>query len=254
MIRKQMMMAAINAQMIRQTPRKRDRVSQLRLTMKSSLSKRLPASKQEPRLKRSARSGNSLRVSAVAAVVLIGCSLANGQDKRVDLAAGNIEISLVLPAELLPFSEEKMALIREKGIAAKFVFSDSRGDLIAAINTFGRAADEKGLSKVGEQIIAAAEKQSAQVEWLANQLITMNGKKWLRMAFKDGPRPEDLINEYFVTDWIGEYVLLNFSSPAAKYDGYRAAVERSAQSIRLGLIASDIEVTKDAVKPAGKKH
>jgi hypothetical protein len=200
------------------------------------------------------RGVKSWQVATVAAVILFGCSLANGQDKRVDLTAGNIEISLVLPADLLPFSEEKMALVREKGIAAKFIFSDPHGDLIAAINTFGSAADEKGLSKVGEQIKAAAEKQSAQVEWLTNHQITMNGKKWLRVAFKDGPGRDDLINEYFVTDWIGEYVLVNFSSPAAKYDSYKSAVERSAQSLRLGLITNDIEVTKGAVKPNRKKQ
>lgn len=186
----------------------------------------------------------SWEVSTLAAVILFGCSLANGQENRIELTAGNIEISLVLPAGLQPFSEERMALVRENGIAAKFIFTDSRGDLIAAINTFGSGADEKRLPSVGDEIKASAEKQSAYVEWIARDLITMNGKKWLRLSFKEESRGIALINDYFVTDWIGEYVLFNFSSPVAKYEGYKSAVERSVRSVQLGLIAESIELNK----------
>lgn len=192
------------------------------------------------------------KVSTVATVILFGCSLANGQDKRIDLTAGSIEISFVLPVGLQPFSEEKMALVREKGIAAKFIFSDPQSDLIAAINTFGNGADEKGLSKVGDQIAAAAKKQSAHVGGLTRELITMNGKKWLRLSFKEESSGGELVNDYFVTDWVGEYVLFNFSSPTAKYESYKGVVERSAQSVQLGFIAESTELNQ-GVKGAQKK-
>lgn len=194
------------------------------------------------------------RVSTVATVILFGCNLANGQGKRVDLTAGSIEISLVLPAGLQPFSEQKMALVREKGIAAKFIFSDTQGDLIAAINTFGSGANEKGLAKVGDQIAAGAEKQAAFAGGFTRELITMNGKKWLRLSFREKSAGGELINDYFVTDWVGEYVLFNFSSPTAKYESYKSAVERSARSVQLGFIVEDIESTVDPVKHGRKRH
>ena len=65
----------------------------------------------------------SWKASSIVAAILFACSLANGQDRRIDLATGNIEISLVLPTEFQPFSEQKMSLVRENGVAAKFVFS-----------------------------------------------------------------------------------------------------------------------------------
>ncbi len=194
-----------------------------------------------------------LKVSAVSAAISFSCGIAHGHGKRIDLPAGNIDISLVPPAGLQPFPDQKMTLVREKGVAAKFIFSDRQSDVILAINTFGSNADEKGLSKVAEEIKAGAEKRSSDVKWLTNDLITMNGKKWLRLSFKDGPGGDELINEYFVTDWIGEYVLLNFTSTLAKYESFKSSFKRSAQSVQLGFIANSSELNK-GVKRARKKH
>jgi hypothetical protein len=190
----------------------------------------------------------SSSVSTLIVLLLLGCRVADGQAKRTDLVTGNIGISLLLPAGLQPFSEEKMALVREKGIAAKFIFSDPRADLILAINTFGSNADEKGFPKVVEEIKAAARKRNSEAQWLTNGLITVNGKRWLHLSFKDGPEVGELIDEYFVTDWIGQYVLLNFSCPPAKYESFKSAIQRSARSVRLELI-SDIDEIKGPVKP-----
>jgi len=181
----------------------------------------------------------------VATVILVSCYFANGQEQRTDLTAGGIEISLVLPVGLQPFSEERMALVREKGIGAKFIFSDTQGDLIAAINTFGRGANEKGLAKVGDQIEAGAEKQGALFGEVTRDFIKMNGKQWLHLSFKEASANLELVNDYFVTDWAGQYVLINFSSPTAKYVGFKRAVERSARSVQFGLIAESRELNRD---------
>jgi hypothetical protein len=194
------------------------------------------------------------RVSTAAAVVLFVCSLVNGQDKRVDLTAGNIEISLELPAGLQPFSEQMMAMVREKGVPAKFIFRDPTSDLILAVNTFGNNADEKGLSHVVEEIKAAASKRGHEVRWLTNDLVTMNRKTWLRLSFQEGAPGEELINEYFVTDWLGKYVLFNFSLPTAQYESYKSTFERSARSVQLGLIADAAELNEGTAKDPGKKH
>jgi hypothetical protein len=194
------------------------------------------------------------KVATVAAVISIACSLVNGQDKRVDLTAGSILISLELPAGLQPFSEQTMALVRENGVPAKFIFSDPESDVILAINTFGNNVDEKGLSHVVEEIRAAAVKRGYAVKWLANDLTTMNGKTWLRLSFQEGLAGAELINEYFVTDWLGKFVLFNFSLPAAKYEKYKSVFEQSAQSVQLGLIAEATEVNDRKTQQPPKKQ
>jgi hypothetical protein len=194
------------------------------------------------------------KASTVAAAILFASSLVNGQDKRVDLTAGNIEISMVLPAGLQPFSEQTMALAREKGVPAKFIFSDPESDVILAINTFGNHVDEKGLSQVVEEIRAAAVKRGYAVKWLANGLTTMNGKTWLRLSFQEGLAGAELINEYFVTDWLGKYVLFNFSLPAAKYERYKSTFEQSARSVQLGLIAEATELNDRKTQQPPKKQ
>jgi hypothetical protein len=195
----------------------------------------------------------SWKAATAAITILFVCSLAKGQDKPVNLEAGSVGISFVLPAGLQPFSEQKMSLIREKGIPAKFIFSDPRSDVTVVINTFGANASERGLSEVVDQIKAGAQKQNTHVEWLKQDFITINSQKWFLLSFKGGASDGELIDTYFITDWAGEYVLFDFSSTAAKYDNYKSAFERSAQSIRLGFITTSIELNGSPSKRPRKK-
>jgi len=193
------------------------------------------------------------KVLTVATAILLICGLANGQGKRTYLTVESVGISIVLPVGLQPFSEEQMALVREKGESAKFIYSDPQSDVIVVINTFGSGANEKGLPEVAEQIKTATEKQNANTEWLSRDYITMNGMKWLRLSFKEGVGADQLIDTYFVTDWAGEYVEFIFTSTVAKYENYKSAFERSAQSIQLELITKSMETNKGSVKRPRKK-
>lgn len=190
----------------------------------------------------------------IAAAILSAHGVAEGrQGTRTELAAASISISVVLPPGLQPFSEQQMALVRQNGVPAKFVFSDPKSDVMLVVNTFGSNADEKGLPEVAEQIKAAAEKQSPHFERFERDFITMDGKKWLRLSYKEGTGDDELIDTYYVTDWAGEYVLFNFSSTVAKYESYKSAFERSAQSVRLGFIARAIDLNPKAVKRPRRK-
>jgi len=193
------------------------------------------------------------KVASVATAVTLVCSLGIGQDNRTEVVAEGIGVSLVLPPGLQPFSEQKMALIRDKGIPAKFVFSDSRGDVVVVINTFGSDANEKGLLKIEEQIRASAQKQNESVEFLKRSIISINAKKWLRLSLKEGTGEDAQIDTYFVTDWVGQYVLLNFTATVAKYESYQSEFEQSAKSIQLTLIIRATEFNKNTVKRTGKK-
>ncbi len=194
------------------------------------------------------------KVASVATAVMLACALAIGQNsRRTEVAAEGIGVSLVLPSGLEQFSAQKMALIREKGIPAKFIFSDSSSDVMVVINTFGNDANEKGLLKVEEEIKAAAQKHNASVEFLKRGVISMNGKKWLRLSLKEGTGEDASIDTYFVTNWAGEYVLLNFSATVAKYEKYQSAFETSARSIQLELIVNATEFDQNTVKRSGKK-
>lgn len=188
------------------------------------------------------------KVTAAIAVILFSCPLAAAQDKRIDLLADSLAINFVLPAGLEQFSDEKLALVREKGVAAKFVFSDPQGDVMLVINRFGDDADEKGLFKVGTQIRAGAEKNQ-RVESFKRALITMNGHKWIRLTFKRTAGADSRVETYFVTDWAGGYVLFNYSSTIAKYENYKSVFERSARSIQLAIIANTIVNEDELTRP-----
>lgn len=196
--------------------------------------------------------------AAVVVLFVVG-SLAQGQsprqaDQRVELTAGSIQINLVLPVTLQPLSGRKVALAQQQGVPAKFIFNDTESDVILAINTFGRDAAASDLPKLVDQIKAAAAKHGVATESLTSDLVTLNGKQWLRLSFKEGSGAAELVNEYFVTDWLGEYVLFNFSLPAARYASYRSTFERSARSVQLGLSAQAADLHVDAVTDQQKKQ
>ena len=199
------------------------------------------------------RRGKSLRVSLLAAIILVGCTLADGQEKRTDLTAGSIEISLVLPRGLEPFPEWKMAEYRERGGAGDFIYSDKQADLTLLIHTYGSEANEKRLPQIGDQIKATTEERGSAVEGLTRRFIKINGKKWLQLSFQEKPADSrELMNDYFVTDWIGKYVLLVFTSPTARHENFKGAVQRSARSIQLGFIA-ELTVSPPNTNPAKTK-
>ena len=187
------------------------------------------------------------KLSTVVIAILIAASAANGQDQQVNLVAGSIGLSLVLPADLKQFSEEQMAAARAQRIPAKFIFNDPKEDLILAINTFGSDADTRRLPKVADEIKAAAEKNGADSKSFSSALIKMNGKEWLRFAFTEGPADHLVVNEYFVTDWVGQYVLLNFSTSPENYTRLRKDIERSAQSVQFEMIA-DVEESAPPIR------
>ncbi len=183
------------------------------------------------------------KASTVVIAILIAASAVNGQEQQVNLVAGSIGLSIVLPAGLKQLSREQMAAARAQHIPAKFIFSDPKADLILAINTFGSDADTRRLPKVADEIKAAAEKNGADGKTFTSALMTINGKRWLRVAFTEGPPDNLVVNEYFVTDWLGQYVLLNFSTNPQNYRRLVKDFERSARSVQFDMIADVEELT-----------
>ena len=192
------------------------------------------------------------KVTAAIAVVLFSCTLADAQDKRIELRDGSHVISLVPPAGLEQFSGEKMAQVREKGVAAKFAFGDPQGDVMLTINLIrDDDANDKGLLKVADRIKAGAQK-NRRVELFKRNFIKMNKEKWLRLTFKGTAGADSRVETYFVTDWIGHYVVFNYSSTVAKYETYKSEFERSARSIEFAIMVNTIP-DEDASKPTPEK-
>ena len=177
-----------------------------------------------------------LRVAIIAGGILFSCNLGIAQDNEVELVDGGIGIGLVLPPGLTRFSDEQMARVREKGVNAKFIFSDSNGRLLV-VNAFGSNANEAGLSKVADDIVASAHKTQTFVQVLKRSLITIKSRKWLQLSLKQGTGADAMIDMYIVTDWVGRYVLLDFSATASDYVRYETVFKKSIKSIQLSLIA-----------------
>lgn len=172
---------------------------------------------------------------ALVAIASFVCNIVAAQPKRTDLVTGPIGISLIIPEGFERFTEEQMARVHEKGVPAKFIFSDQKTDGLVVINTLGANASPSGLSGVEAGIKAAARKQLFFTERERN-FVRINGRKWLRFSIQEGTGAAASISTYYITDWVGQYVLLTFSAPASKYEQLKKSFQQSAASVHLEMI------------------
>jgi len=175
------------------------------------------------------------RALVLAAIVLFVCNIGAAQPKRTDLVTGPIGISLIVPEGFERFTEEQMTRIHERGLPAKFIFFDQKTDGLIVINTLGSNASSAGLPGVEADIKSSARKQQSFAERERN-VIKINGRKWLRFSIREGTGDGATISSYYVTDWVGQYVLLYFSSPVSKYEQLKKSYQQSAASIHLEMI------------------
>jgi hypothetical protein len=179
----------------------------------------------------------SIRVIIFVAL-LFGCGSALAQRKRVELMDGSIGFSFVLPAGLSAMSKEAIASVYDPNSATtpKFAFSDQHQDVFVSVGDFGSNATPVELPEIKKAMEAHAEKTYQHLDWLERGWVTINGKKWFRLKFRVAGGTRDIFNDYYVTDWVGRYVLFNFSSSAAQYEARRIDLEKSAKTILLSMV------------------
>ena len=180
--------------------------------------------------------------TSIRVLVLIGflfsCGSALTQQKRVELIDGSIGFSFVPPSGLSAMSKEAIASVYDpnSATAPKFAFYDQHQEVFVSVGDFGSNATPVELLEIKKAMEAHAEKTYQHLDWLERSWVTINGKKWFRLRFRVGGGTQEIFNDYYVTDWVGRYVLFNFSSSATQYAARRRDLEKSAKTILLSMV------------------
>jgi hypothetical protein len=171
--------------------------------------------------------------------------------KRVELLDGATGLSFVPPPGLAAMSDESIASVfqAEPGKQPKFAFTDKAQQVFVAISHFGDNASEDQLVELKQFLEQHVDKTYANREWLERNWLTINSKRWFRLKFRVVGGTKDVVNDYYVTDWLGQYILFNFSSMAEVYEAHRADLELSARTIRLSMVAEIAPVRTITRKP-----
>jgi len=175
----------------------------------------------------------NLAISFVLLFVLAGGrTLAQESGERVQLRDGRI--SFVLPAGFKPMSKEDIALKFGRNGAAyapEFAYSNERQNVSVAV-TFGgsgfRAEQSDELKKFLE---AQLERNIPGVEWIAREMITRNGTRWIHLHLRAKAIDTGVINDMYGTVFDGQLLMFNFNTTIAQYENYKESLRRSAETI-----------------------
>jgi len=178
-----------------------------------------------------------LRVTAAVMLLLLSCAAARAQGRRVEVAAGPINVSLSLPAGFERMGDEDVAAQFTRGVTPAAVFREPRRELrvtVNALDAVGQGVEGvRSLKKRLEADFAAANPKAV---WLARGVVKLGGTDWVRLHYKATAGIGEVLSETYATVWAGEAVVVTFYGPAAEYGAaQRAAFRKSAESIRLSV-------------------
>ena len=196
------------------------------------------------------------KAAAAAVLLLLACAAARAQGKEVRLIDGHLTVNFVPPKGAARLGEDEAARLAAAGSSLKVAFGGPGPGALLTVNTF--AAESKGvpdgasekerqalLKKLESEVTAS----SPAAEWMSRETIQIGGPLWVRLRYKAAKEGREFVSDTYAITWFGRVVVFDYRCPAEDYERRRAAVEKSAASIWLGVFATPVEDKQ----PAGRR-
>jgi hypothetical protein len=165
--------------------------------------------------------------------LLSGANFVHAQtEERVQLKDGRV--SFVLPAGFKPMSKEDINFKFGRNGAAyapDFAYSNERQNVSVAVGFRGNGLPPIPLEELKKMMEAQLEKSIPGVEWIAREIITRNGTRWVRLHLKAAAIDTGVINDMYITVFEGQMLLFNFNSTIAQYESHKEILRKSAETI-----------------------
>src|ERR1700749_1559856 len=175
-----------------------------------------------------------LRILFSALLLTVLCAAAQGQ-RAVELSEGSVTVSFTPPPDCQSFSDEQIARLLKLGVPLKYGCITSQKDAMVMV----LFSPSSGSKNAMTNFVAGFEDSQKTVhpdgKWLARNVVELKSNKWIHLIFKEGPDANNLTDEVYITQWADQVVLCSFSSPAAKYEGRKNDLVKSARPIELSV-------------------
>jgi len=172
---------------------------------------------------RAGQDGNTVR----------GGAQSGGADtRRVALYDG--AVSFVPPQEFSRMSEEVVAAKFPEAKGPGIVYGNTRTTVSIAI-TYPpqRGLRPEQLPDFKSFMESFIEKQKKGIEWLRKEFVEINGQRWIHFEFISQAVDTKIHNHMYLTSTDERVLMFNFNATSEEYDGYKDALERSKDSIRI---------------------
>ncbi len=88
------------------------------------------------------------------------------------------------------------------------------------------------LSVLKAQFTGLFEQSIREIEWIKNEVITLDGEEWLLFEVTSNATDTDLHNLLLITILDNKLLMFNFNSVKSEFPQYEAALRQSIESIR----------------------
>ncbi|HEX8423635.1 MAG TPA: hypothetical protein VF634_09490 [Pyrinomonadaceae bacterium] len=178
---------------------------------------------------------SNLAIAFVLLAILSGANVyAQQVEERVQFKDGRV--SFVPPTGFKPMSKEDINFKFGRNGAAyapDFAYSNEQQNVSVAVGFRGNGLPPVPLEELKKMMEKQLESSIPGVEWIEREIITRDGRSWVRLHLKAKAIDTGIVNDMYFTIFEGQLLLFNFNSTIAQYENHKESLRRSAQSINV---------------------
>ncbi len=135
------------------------------------------------------------------------------------------------PAEFVPLSEEIIAYKWPSSHAPHYAIGNETASTTIAYDYKTDVAGA-GLSDLKEHFTYSFNSANPGIEWIENEIITLDGQEWLMFEMASNAIDTDIHNILLATILDNKLLIFNFNSVEEDFKKYESALRESIASIR----------------------
>jgi hypothetical protein len=153
-------------------------------------------------------------------------------EARLALLDGRV--SFVPPPNLKPLTKDQIASSRfSKSDPPQHVFANDPQTVSAAISLLALDLSPEHLPEYKESMERLLARAIPDVQWIAREIVVINGRKWVHLEVASEDPDADLHNHQYTTSFAGRALVFGFNSTIKEYPQVKDAFLKSAQTIQV---------------------
>lgn len=143
------------------------------------------------------------------------------------------KISFETSDEFQPFSQEIIDIKYPSKRAPKYVIGTKSTKTSIGFDIKDNQIEEVNLEDARKAMSETFSKIIPGINWIKNELITVNGKKFILFNFESNAIDTKINNTMLVTNYNGKMLLFNFNSTIDEYPKYNKTFDQIIESIKI---------------------
>jgi hypothetical protein len=147
---------------------------------------------------------------------------------------GDGRVSFIPPANLKPLTKDQIASSKySRTDPPRHVFANDSQTVSVAITFLSMDLVPEQFSEYKESMERMLSRAIPDVQWLAREIVVINGRKWVHLEVASEAPDADLHNHQYTTSFDGHALVFGFNSTVKEYPQVKDAFLSSARTIQV---------------------